>query len=88
MAVRDGPLGNDNPSESQARLEAAEARLQYDAANRLADEIMKIVEELGLDHPDGRAALTQAIRVQRYATKQYTDAVRGLTQWILKRKLS
>jgi hypothetical protein len=65
-----------------ARLTAA--RESYEKAKAEAAILTGLRKELGLDHPDGRAAAHKAIQIENAALRAYSEALRDFNGFICK----
>ena len=65
-----------------------EAKAAFATAKLASAKAKELNEHLGGNHPDGTAALLNALRAERAATERYTEAIRALTQFVLDHKVS
>jgi len=70
--------------EEQLRDNLADAKKQYDSAKIIIRELMDTATELGSSNPDGAQATKSATRVQVQANQNYADAVKALSDFILR----
>ena len=65
----------------------ARAREAFANAKTTCAELKAISEHLGTLHPDSTQASLGALRIERQARQEYTDAIMALTQFTLDQKL-
>ena len=72
----------------EAELQAAvkSAKEKYDLAKDEARRLLAISHDVGMVNPDGVSAVSRACELQRIATRDYTDALRRLSDFVLDRK--
>ncbi|HJT86465.1 MAG TPA: hypothetical protein VJ732_01390 [Bryobacteraceae bacterium] len=73
--------------EAELLEQAARAKRAYESANAKAKMLQQTSQDLGLTHPDGISALTQAIHIQQMATRRYAAAIKELSDFVLESKL-
>ena len=65
-----------------------EAKAAFATAKLASFKAKELNEHVGVNHPDGTAALLNALRTERAATQRYSDAIRALTEFVLNHKVS
>jgi hypothetical protein len=70
-------------TEATLRQQMAEAKAAYETAKTQTARIDEIVLDLGLNHPDGTAALRNATRIQGRALEAYNEALRRFNAFVL-----
>jgi hypothetical protein len=73
--------------EARLRNELESAQTAYHEAKITSVKANRIVEDLGLNHPDGNAARRNTTRSERQAFQRYADALRAFNDFVLYYKL-
>jgi hypothetical protein len=73
--------------EAELKQKLTSAKEVYEAARFDDERLQRIKRDLGLAHPDGAAAIRDAVRVELLAFKRYIEALRAFSDFILLRKL-
>jgi len=73
--------------ERRLHAEVANTKAAYQKAKDEADKLRAIAVDLGPGISDGRVALENAIRIERFALSRYTRAIEGFSRFVLDNKL-
>jgi len=72
--------------ETQLYSRVIAAREAYQLAKAKAQAFDQIRGDLGLSHPDGRAAALKAAQIERAALETYGEVLREFTAFILRKR--
>ena len=73
--------------ESTLHQQLTEAKATYDTAKVQVARLNETVLDLGLNHPDGMAAMRNATSIQRRALAVYMEAMRRFNDFVLRYKV-
>jgi hypothetical protein len=73
--------------ETRLRQELESAQTAYHEARVKSAKLGEVAEDLGLNHPDGNAALRNLTKMERVALQRYSDALKLFNDFVLYYKL-
>jgi hypothetical protein len=73
--------------EARLRNELESAQAAYHEAKVRSAEANRIIEDLGLNHPDGHAVLRNTMRSESQALRRYAEAMKAFNNFVLHRRL-